>query len=66
MENALALYHTLLGVLGQRWKWIACTGSVANIASDLIQASAWHGVPIPGDLLWTPHSRANGGILKAT
>jgi len=33
-----------------------CAGRVANIASDLIQAFAWHGPPITGDLLWVPHS----------
>ncbi len=62
MENTHCLYDTLLGVLGQHSKWLDLAGSVAKIASDLIQTSAWHGLPITGDLLWVSHSPANGSI----
>ena len=37
-------------------------GSVAKLARDLIQTSAWYGLPITGDFLWAPHSPANGSI----
>src|SRR6266508_6943902 len=41
-------------------------GNVVKLASDLIQASTWYELQITGDVLWTPHSHSNGGILKAT